>query len=787
MTAPDPPAHHGGPIARTTGRWLVKLRWFVIGGWATAVLASLFVLPALPSSGGSSGLEGLVPSETPAVVNELRSVDLFGFPLLGRTALVQRDPDGLSVYDQGRTAVAATAVTRRSFEGLNRIEGALPLSNAFGVFPSSRERNTTAITYLLFRPDVSLGVQTRQAQRYGERFFGPRDSVVGVSGSVPARAAQGDLIRDNLPLAELLTLLAIVLIVGVAMRSVVAPLVAVLSAGVAYVMTLRISGALTTALGVSSPSELEPVVVALLLGVVTDYVIFYLTAMRRELRKGRTSLDAAQAAATTFGPIVMVAGLAVAAGTGALLVAESTFFRALGPALIFTVLVGLVVAVTLVPALMAVLGRWCFWPDRPDRAADPEAPARSEGAEGSASPDEPASAPAAPRVTALITWLTASRRRAGMVTATCVAGLLLAATPLLGLSLGVSFVGSLPAETGVARAAEAARTGFAPGILSPTTLLIEGEGLDRQGRELTQLGELLEDRPGVAGVLGPGDVTPRLVRDILVKADGTAARYLVVLDDPALGADAISTLDALDDDLDSLLASSGVVSSSAGFAGDTATATFIVGQTTNDLQRLALAALGANLLMLVLFLRAVVAALYLLVGSVLSLGAALGLTMLVFGELDPGAGLTFYVPFAAAVLLLAFGSDYNIFAVGSVWEHARRHPLRESVRSVLPTTIVAIFVAGLALAASFGILSVVPLVPFRQLAFVMAVGIMIDVLVVRSLLLPALLTLFGTASAWPSSQLAGARSDTSESPDGDESDGAERAATTGRSAGSPGS
>jgi RND superfamily putative drug exporter len=166
--------------------------------------------------------------------------------------------------------------------------------------------------------------------------------------------------------------------------------------------------------------------------------------------------------------------------------------------------------------------------------------------------------------------------------------------------------------------------------------------------------------------------------------------------------------------------------------------------------------------MLVLFLRAVVAAIYLLVGSVLSLGAALGLTMLVFGQLEPGAGLTFYVPFAAAVLLLAFGSDYNIFAVGSVWEHARRHPLRESVRSVLPGTIVAIFVAGLALAASFGILAVVPLVPFRQLAFVMFVGIMLDVLVVRSLLLPALLTVFGTRSAWPSSQLSrgGAGADT---------------------------
>jgi RND superfamily putative drug exporter len=191
-----------------------------------------------------------------------------------------------------------------------------------------------------------------------------------------------------------------------------------------------------------------------------------------------------------------------------------------------------------------------------------------------------------------------------------------------------------------------------------------------------------------------------------------------------------------------------------GLAGDSAAAAFIVDQTSGDLVRLGIAVLAANLLMLVLFLRAVVAAVYLLIGSILSLAASLGLTMLVFGQLDPGAGLTFYVPFAAAVLLVAFGSDYNIFAVGNIWEEARTRPLLEAIVKVMPDTVSAILTAGLALAASFGLLAVVPLVPFRQLAFVMFVGIMLDVLVVRALLMPALLILFGRISAWPSKRLA---------------------------------
>ncbi|MDQ3484477.1 MAG: MMPL family transporter [Actinomycetota bacterium] len=717
-------------------RLLVRLRWWIIVFWLAAVLGSLFLLPSLSDSRGSSDLQGLIPEDAPAVVNELRSVELFGFPLMGRTAVVQRDPDGLSVYDQGRAGVAAAAVTRERYSDLGRLRGALPISNGLGVFPSSNEQGTTTVTYLLFGPEVSFGAQSNVADRYIERFFNPRDSVVGVTGSVPARAAQGRLISDALPTAELLTLTAIMLIVGIALRSVVAPLVAVLTTAVAYVMTLRLSGALTELVGISAPSELEPVVVALLLGVVTDYVVFYLSALRTELEKGTDRLEAARAATTRFGPIVTVAGIAVALGTGALVVADSLFFRALGPALVFTVLVGLLVAVTLVPALMAVLGRWVFWPTNPQRRRPR---------------DDAAHHP--PMLPALVQALTSSRRRATAVVIGCVAGLSLAALPLLGLNLGVSFVGSLPADSGVRQAAYAARTGFAAGILSPTTVLLEGQDLDQQRQELATLGRLLEAEPGVAGTLGPGDLPRRLEAGVLVTRDGQAARFLMVLDDPALGASAIDSVTSLQDRLDQILARSGIDGGTIGLAGDTPAAAFIVDQTTDDLLRIALAALGANLLMLVIFLRAVVAAIYLLIGSMLSLGAALGLTMLVFGQLDPGAGLTFYVPFAAAVLLLAFGSDYNIFAVGTIWDEARRRPLRDAIVTAMPPTITAIFIAGLALAASFGLLAVVPLVPFRQLAFVMFVGIALDVLVVRSLLLPALLTVFGTASAWPSSRL----------------------------------
>jgi len=234
---------------------------------------------------------------------------------------------------------------------------------------------------------------------------------------------------------------------------------------------------------------------------------------------------------------------------------------------------------------------------------------------------------------------------------------------------------------------------------------------------------------------------------------GAAARYVIVLDDEPLGGRAIGTLRALEDRLAGLLDDAGLGGAAYGLGGDTAIISAAVQQSQDDLGRIALAAIAVNLLLLVLFLRSLVAPLYLLASNLLALAATLGLTTFVFQDLLGQDGLTFYVPFAAAVLLVALGSDYNIFGVGTVWELARRRPLREALRTAVPASTRAIMAAGVTLAASFGMLALVPLQPFRELGFAMAVGILLDVLVVRSLLVPTLLTVVGTASGWPGTKL----------------------------------
>ena len=160
-----------------------------------------------------------------------------------------------------------------------------------------------------------------------------------------------------------------------------------------------------------------------------------------------------------------------------------------------------------------------------------------------------------------------------------------------------------------------------------------------------------------------------------------------------------------------------------------------------------------DFLLLAVFLRALLAPLYLLAASVLALAATLGLTAYVFQDLLGHPGITYYVPFATAVLLVALGSDYNVFVAGRIWQEARERPLREAVATAAPRAARAITVAGLVLAGSFGLLGIVPLRAFAELAFAMGVGVLIDSFIVRSFLVPALVSLFGTAGSWPGRRL----------------------------------
>jgi RND superfamily putative drug exporter len=199
----------------------------------------------------------------------------------------------------------------------------------------------------------------------------------------------------------------------------------------------------------------------------------------------------------------------------------------------------------------------------------------------------------------------------------------------------------------------------------------------------------------------------------------------------------------------SLLRSASLSGASVSYAGDTALAEETVSRTMNDFGRIALAVVLIDFVLLVVFLRALIAPIYLLAASVLALTATIGVTAYPFLVLLGGQDLTYYVPFAAAVLLVSLGSDFNIFLVGRIWEETRIRSLPRAIQSAVPRTGRAISVAALALALSFALLALVDLGSFRELAFLLSFGVLLDSFFVRSLLVPALVSVFGRASAWP--------------------------------------
>ena len=723
-------------MAAGWARLIGRLRWVVIAGWAVLTLAVL-LLPA-PRQPDGGAIDGIIPLDLPPIATEIRSAERFGFPLLARTAVVQRDPDGLSGYTQSEAVLRAAAVTRGEYPDADPILGAIPVPNTFGLFPGAGERGTTMLTLLFVSPRVGFAEQHAAALRFVDRHYEPEDQVVGVTGSVPARAEQARLLERSLPLVETITLAAILLIVAGTFRSLVAPLFTLAAAGIGVLVALRAVQIAAAVLGVPAPDDLRPLLVALSLGLVTDYAIFYLSAMRRRLLAGAGPQEAATAAVGEVTPIVVVAGIIVAAGTGALVVADSALLKALGPAMAIAALVGMAVAVTLIPALLVVLGRWALWPG-----------ARAGGVPA-------ATVIRAPLLERMARRLSDRRLALGVV-AGCVAVLALSSLPLRHMELGMSFVGSLPPGNDVRAAADAARSGFAPGIVSPTVLLVEQPGITDRRAELQRLGDLLADQPGVAGVLGPGQQPAPTEVGIVLSRDGGAARFLLVLDRPPTEASAVDILAGLRSRLDPLLAQAGLSGAGWGLAGDTAIAAALIERTQADLGRVGIAVIVVNFLVLAIFLRALVAPLLLLASSLLALGATLGLTTFVFQDLAGGSGLTFYVPFAASVLLVALGSDYTVFVVGQVWDRARGRSLIEAIAVAVPRSSRAITVAGVTLAASFAMLGLVPVLPFRELAFALAVGVLVDALLVRAFLVPALLALVGPVSGWPGPHLRSAR------------------------------
>jgi putative drug exporter of the RND superfamily len=485
-------------------------------------------------------------------------------------------------------------------------------------------------------------------------------------------------------------------------RSPVAWLLPIMSAGVALTAAQAVIYLLTQHANLTVNGQSGGILVVLVIGASTDYALLLVARYREELRRHEDRHQAMAVALRRAGPAIIASGLTVVTGMLCLLAAESNDISGLGPVAAIGVGIGLIAMITLLPALLVVFGRWIFWPVRP-RYGSPEPTSRGLWS----------------RVGQAI-----SRRPRGVWLVTA---LLLAAgsAGLIGFKFGSLTVAQSFRGTPASVTAQNVLAKYFPAGSGEPVQVISTAGSAGAVRTA------LADTPGIASVTPPVTKDGRafLQATMIPPPDSTAAYTLV--DKVRTTVHAIPGADAK-------------------VGGGTAINQDVESAAAHDRDLLIPLILVVVLLILGLLLRAIVAPLVLIVTVVLSFGAALGISSLFFKHVFGFAGADTSLPLFVFVFLVALGIDYNIFLMTRVREESIRSGTRRGALTGLAATGGVITSAGLVLAGTFAVLGTLPLVQFTEIGFAVALGVLLDTIIVRSVLVTALTLDIGRHMWWPS-------------------------------------
>ncbi|QDY89929.1 MMPL family transporter [Arthrobacter sp. UKPF54-2] len=466
----------------------------------------------------------------------------------------------------------------------------------------------------------------------------------------------------------------------------------------------------------------------LVIGAATDYALLYVARFREALTHTTNRTAAALTAWKAAWEPILASGATVIIALLCLLFSDLNSNKALGPVAAAGILCSLFAALTLLPAMMALLGRTAFWPFRPkllpEEEREPEFVTGLEGQRG--------------------LWRatgTLVSRRPRTVWVASVLLLVVAAAGVLQLKAnGVPQTAVILSASNAVDGQKALARHFDAGSGSPAVIVTDqakAQDVLAKTKDTDGVGDayLVADSgaPVIPGA--PGAATKPAVRDGRVLINAT-------LNDAADSNEAENVVVQLRTELKT-------IDSGALVGGVTATALDTNTTAQRDLVTIIPVVLAVILVILMLLLRSILAPVLLVASVVLSYGAAMGVSAVVFNHIFgfPGADAT--VPLFGFVFLVALGVDYNIFLMSRVREESIKHGTRPGILRGLGVTGGVITSAGVVLAATFAALGVIPIMFLVQLAFIVAFGVLLDTVLVRSLLVPALAYDIGPRIWWP--------------------------------------
>jgi RND superfamily putative drug exporter len=500
------------------------------------------------------------------------------------------------------------------------------------------------------------------------------------------------------------TIGVVILILLLTYRSPILWVLPVISAGIALTCAQAVIYLLAKHSGLTVNAQSAGILTVLVFGAGTDYALLLVARYREELRRHQDRHEAMRVALHRAGPAIIASGATVVAGMLCLLFARTNSTKGLGPVAAIGILVGLVVMLTLLPALLVTVGRWFFWPSRPRYGSD-EPTSRGVWARIGAAIGR------RPRVTWIGTSLALAALAIGIVQLNAV-----------GLSNKDSFKGH--PDSVVGQQVQAAH--FTADSANPVGVISKADQADAVRAAFA----------GVKGVDG-ATVTQPVVRNGLAYMQGSLTS----------AADSEAAFDTVDRIRDAVHA---VPGARAKVGGNTAVNLDVRRAATYDRNLIIPVVLVVVLIILALLLRAVVVPFVLVATVVLSFLASMGASALAFRHIFGFGGADTGFPLFVFVFLVALGIDYNIFLMTRVREEAARHGTRRAALIGLGATGGVITSAGLVLAGTFAVLGTLPLTAFAEIGFAVAFGVLLDTIVVRSVLVTALNLDIGRRMWWPS-------------------------------------
>ena len=696
-----------------------RSKWLVIGGWLVVAVALAPLQPALQERAADESDTFLVRgSESAAAKRQIDAGFTSGSEMAAIVAYF-RD-GGLTAADRDRMNADARAIcSSAAVPSLARVGTPYalacgrtdPLDLSPGPALLSSSDGSIGLSAALMRDDstptaeAAVAAIRRIAPPPGGDASGLRAYVTGEAGFEADRSAAVEGIDETLLLVTVAVLLVLLLAIYRSPLVAVVPLAVV---AVAYVVATGVTYGLVAAGATSISGQTTAILIVLMFGAGTDYCLLIVARFRDELRRTADVHAAMARAAARTGPAILSAGAIVVAAMLVLALADFNATREMGPVLALGVAIMVAAGLTLLPAVLAALGRRAFWPAVPRPAA-----AGAAGAQPS-------------RVWTAVGH--AVRSRPAPIAAAVALVLVAGALGNLGGREPLGFADAFrePVESVQGERLIAER--FVPGRSAPLRVVMP-----------------FGDAEAVIAALTEGRTTPVQDAYLMARSHDAPARALA---EAYLRLDPFST--AATDAVPALRATARAAASGPVLiGGEVAEAHDTRAALARDTWLIVPVALGLILLVLALLLRAVVMPLYVVGTVVLSFGFALGASSLAFTHLLGQPASDASLPLFAFIFLVALGVDYNVFLLARIREERAAGRTADAVTAALARTGGVITSAGLVLAATFAVLMAVPMEALFQVGFVVALGLLADTFLVRALLVPAIAVLLGERNWWP--------------------------------------